>query len=149
MDSEVHQSSAVNRQQTEEGDRKASNETNEKNVEEYVSQYLKSHPVFAEQWFKHHLSSRCEISDNRDVSADQSKSTRDTTDGYARQRLTSGPQIGRQISDAIRKNTEDEESLTASYVEMAREGRNSVTFDLFRDFVDNGRKKNNSNESGL
>ena len=110
--------------------------------QQYVCQYLESHPLFAQQWFRHHLSAQYD-SDGNVSQMSRDNETIDSQQQLSNQCLNN-TSIDRQISDAKHKQTEDEELLTASYAEMAREGRNSVTSDLFRDIVVNGRKKSNS-----
>ena len=127
--------------------------TNDKNNEEYVSQYLESHRSFADQWFRSHLGSKssdhCYPSDSVDaLSGDGRSQPSPTCESVLHQQTSEQCLVDTTMSNLLRdnkyKHAEDEESLTASYAVMAREGRNSVTCDLFRDMVENGRKKSNS-----
>ena len=118
---------------------------NEKDEQKYICNYLKSHPNFAKQWFLENM--RSELIDKKD---NISGSTLVIQNDSSCNKCSKNYCNDIHSYDAKLRQTNDEEFLTASYAEMARGGRNSITSDLFHEIVECGRKKNNiTNSPGM
>jgi hypothetical protein len=110
------------------------NEETNNTVEEqiYINNYLTSHPIFAREWFLKNATQEL---------IDEWLNVREGL----RTTISCDSQNEVQSSDAKQLLHSDEELLTASYAEIAKGGRNSVTTELFQEIVGCGsRKKNNS-----
>ncbi|XP_054168648.1 cGMP-specific 3',5'-cyclic phosphodiesterase-like [Oppia nitens] len=109
------------------------NDTKNEEKEEYVSNYMTTHPTFAREWLMKNLTQDIveewvsRVDSHISVSCDK--------------KLLENCQ---KISTNTIQTTNEEELLTASYAEMTREGRNSVTSDLFHQIIDNTPRKNRS-----
>ncbi len=113
------------------------NEETNNTVDEqiYINNYLISHPIFAREWFLKNATQ--ELIDEWLNVKERLRTT-----------ISCDSQNELQSSDTKQLLHNDEELLTASYAEIAKGGRNSVTIELFQEMIGCGsRKKNNSTSS--
>ena len=109
-------------------------ETDEQTEQIFVSNYLRSHPIFAKQWFMKNM--RTEIIGEKDLIATDREIQSEVICNKCTKLFND-----KQSSDAKQIQSKDEDLLTASYAEMAKGGRNSVTSDLFHKIVECGSRK--------
>ena len=110
--------------------------------QDYINKYLLTHPAFGKEWLMKNITHDL----IKEWFCRQSSQTNILCDNWSSKEC-----IERQTSDANQLPTNDEELLTASYAEIAKEGRNPVTSDLFHQIVECGPRKTTRviNTSGL
>ncbi|CAG2182716.1 unnamed protein product, partial [Oppiella nova] len=104
----------------------------ESEEQDYINKYLLTHPAFGKEWLMKNITHDL----IKEWFCRQSSETNILCDNWSSKEC-----IERQTSDANQLPTNDEELLTASYAEIAKEGRNSVTSDLFHQIVECGPRK--------
>ncbi|RWS02759.1 cGMP-specific 3', partial [Dinothrombium tinctorium] len=113
------------------GEQTASGEIDLENDEKQtlIEEYLNSNPEFAKRWFLRNVSSDLLQRWLKEACVDSGKSS----------------SVVHEEND-VTKETEDEEYLAASYVEITKRGRNSVTSELFQDIIGGTFRKTGNGE---